>query len=229
MPELANRSQYEDRIVRALRPVFRAIRRDAEDSLRQVGWGQHVRTMADVVGPILAEVYAEAGQALHRWYVAAKADEALVSIGLDRQRLELEADQWSRERASALASSVAANSQAELEKLAAKAAVERADRKKVAAALVVLFSKERMLSIAITEVTRAVTAGEGGASLLFLDDGHQVMKAFWQTERDARVCRVCHPLDGQPPEVWRTIAPAGPPAHPHCRCSLNYRLILRQG
>lgn len=47
--------------------------------------------------------------------------------------------------------------------------------------------------------------------------------AIWQTERDSRVCKICAPLHGQDQDVWQDEFPFGPPAHPNCRCFLNYR------
>lgn len=45
----------------------------------------------------------------------------------------------------------------------------------------------------------------------------------WITERDERVCPICAPLDGQPADAWRDGFPFGPPAHPKCRCHLEYQ------
>lgn len=43
----------------------------------------------------------------------------------------------------------------------------------------------------------------------------------WRTEMDDRVCKVCDPLNGTGPDTWRHQFPAGPPAHPRCRCDLE--------
>lgn len=48
--------------------------------------------------------------------------------------------------------------------------------------------------------------------------------AYWHTERDGRVCKICKPLDGQPEKQWREKYPNGPKAHVACRCYLDWRM-----
>lgn len=85
-------------------------------------------------------------------------------------------------------------------------------------------------TIAETEIQAAVTAGEEAfwneamrSGVVNEDD---VFKT-WRTVRDSRVCPICEPLHGQTVKVrslFDTIAGSknGPPAHPRCRCFLQY-------
>lgn len=87
-----------------------------------------------------------------------------------------------------------------------------------------IFGESRGNRIAVTETTAAATAGgEAGASLtvgLSLAD-------IWWTEEDARVCEICRPLHRKPRQEWMAVYPSGPPAHPMCRCFVEYRGRLR--
>ena len=103
----------------------------------------------------------------------------------------------------------------------------------------------RASSVAATEVTRAISAGERAAReanardaprapdgppgppeptkelprSLAIRDG---LVSTWNTEEDERVCPICNPLDGLREEAWIREFPFGPPAHPQCRCWLTY-------
>ncbi len=46
--------------------------------------------------------------------------------------------------------------------------------------------------------------------------------AVWNTERDAKVCPICSPLDKKREPDWVAKFPTGPPAHPNCRCHLTF-------
>jgi hypothetical protein len=148
----------------------------------------------------LAAVYAEAMRS-----VAADRGWQLPDADVDR-----EAEEWAAAYAVTLGREVAKTTRDWIER--------GGDRESV-------ISAERAENIAITEVTRAITAGELGAialalALAILDEEPE---RVWNTEADARVCPVCRPLHRKPETVWRGTAPGGPPAHPRCRCWLEYR------
>lgn len=74
-----------------------------------------------------------------------------------------------------------------------------------------LFSDARAESIAITETTRAFSAGN---ALLWSIVG--VISSYrWNTQRDERVCPYCAPLDGR---IFPMSSSVRPPRHPNCRC-----------
>lgn len=77
-------------------------------------------------------------------------------------------------------------------------------------------SRERANSIAITETTRAISAGENFAAAALAVILLRVVAWFWETEEDDSVCSICRPLNGQrDPAVEQ-------PAHPGCRCRKRY-------
>lgn len=84
------------------------------------------------------------------------------------------------------------------------------------------FSDSRAEMIAITETTHAVQAGELAAAAAWRAN-YKAKVAYWVTANDDRVCNICGPLDGQHQDVWIAVQPMGPPAHPRCRCRLDWR------
>lgn len=91
--------------------------------------------------------------------------------------------------------------------------------------LVSLFGPRRAERVAMTETTRAQTAGGESAvrSLGGVRDDDR-----WITREDSRVCPVCRPLHNQPRSVWAQQFPSGPgdEVHPDCRCYIEYTVDL---
>jgi len=91
-----------------------------------------------------------------------------------------------------------------------------------------VFGQERAEMIAITEVTRANTAGERGAIQRIGQHTPVVALATWRTQRDERVCPICGPNDEKPESYWRKDYPLGPAStHPRCRCDLIWKFYPR--
>jgi hypothetical protein len=80
----------------------------------------------------------------------------------------------------------------------------------------------RARTIAITEVTRAVSAGEFDAVAQIKKQTGLVLKARWFTSREPNVCPICLPYEGRLKNIWGTRFPFGPPAHPSCNCWLDW-------
>lgn len=82
-----------------------------------------------------------------------------------------------------------------------------------------IFNPARAEAMTTTEVTMAVTmAGESFDNLTDRDrTGDR-----WFTRLDDRVCPVCLPLHGTSRAMWGEDYPNGPPAHPYCRCRIQY-------
>lgn len=85
-----------------------------------------------------------------------------------------------------------------------------------------IFGQGRAESLAITETTRAATEGMLNAAGLLSVLGVLAAKATWITAGDANVCPVCSPLNYRERESWELEFPSGPPAHPRCRCYLEF-------
>lgn len=72
------------------------------------------------------------------------------------------------------------------------------------------------------------TRGAGGDGATTATISRTRVALVWRTERDARVCPKCSPLNGQPDAVWSAKYIAGPPAHPNCRCQLQAVITTEQ-
>jgi hypothetical protein len=84
------------------------------------------------------------------------------------------------------------------------------------------FNRERAELIAITEITRARSQGERAAAEMLAELGIPVV-GTWFTMEDERVCLICGPLHLTPEAYWSQFFPEGSPAHPRCRCRLDWK------
>lgn len=111
------------------------------------------------------------------------------------------------------------------EKLAAE--IVRSTREHVASGgeLDTAYGRARAENIGVTEITRARVAGEQAAVAELRKQGVAV-KTIWRTEQDEAVCAICFPLDGEDEFRYAIDFPDGPPAHPRCRCTLEYEFTL---
>lgn len=84
-----------------------------------------------------------------------------------------------------------------------------------------IFGPSRVEGLAVNETTRANHAG-GEAAVGQL--GGISNDDTWFTAQDGKVCEICGPLHDTPREEWARFFPAGPPAHPRCRCFVVYAI-----
>jgi len=87
-----------------------------------------------------------------------------------------------------------------------------------------VYGQPRAEMIAATEVTRAISAAEAWLVVFWAAEGFESHERRWHTEGDGHVCPICRPLNRAPESVWADRIPAGPPAHPNCRCWLDYQV-----
>lgn len=90
-----------------------------------------------------------------------------------------------------------------------------------------VFSDARASTVAVTEVTRAVSQAEHFAAATFQTPDRKLVPR-WKTEI-AGVCPVCDQFEDTGPEVYGDDYPDGPPAHPNCRCYLDWVSPLSEG
>lgn len=209
MPEHAEtRRDTEAAIVGALWPVFR----DFAPRLESGGGGYQDLQAAvqQAVQPSLEQVFVVAYLLL--WQQVAGSDDRGLALA-EARTLGLQSAAAAAQR---VAAGVALNAQREL-----AAGRLPAD----------ILSRGRAEVIAATETTAQISAGELAARRAIGAErggppgvtGHRDgLIARWVTERDARVCPICRPLDGVREEGWIDRFPSGPPAHPNCRCFLEY-------
>lgn len=208
MPDLSTRFQHEAAIRDVISSVF-----DAHRARLNAGLTESEIHLRDDLERQLAIAL------LLIWMdsTSESAREARVSIDLaEAERL---GRQWSRAAARQAASTVARNTIDALT-YARTGAVSPPDLTDFTDELDAIFGPERAEGIAITETTRAATAATLELETVILDDDVKV-ETLWRTERDARVCRLCSPLNLTDQDIWGLRFPDGPPAHPRCRCWLQ--------
>lgn len=81
------------------------------------------------------------------------------------------------------------------------------------------FGPSRVENIAVTETTGAASAA--GEIAVDATVGRSE-EDRWYTAEDQRVCPICAPLNGRTRSNWSRFFPDGPPAHPRCRCWIEY-------
>lgn len=81
------------------------------------------------------------------------------------------------------------------------------------------FEPSRAENVAASETTAATSAG---AETGVRERDAVSQSDRWRTEEDGRVCPVCSPLNGSTRRRWSRFFPSGPPAHPRCRCWIDY-------
>lgn len=90
-----------------------------------------------------------------------------------------------------------------------------------------IIDSPRWATLAATDVTRAATAGGEFVANAYLVTRGMLVDTTWRTAADAKVCPICGPLDGLTRVVWERFIGQGPPAHPNCRCWLDYSWVTR--
>lgn len=154
----------------------------------------------------LADTYLRAAEQLQRE----------VNQPFNRPQWEAEAQRWAAAYAKQLATEIAATTADGVEQAIRKA---RESGMAADAYWVGLFSPARAESIAVTETTRSITAGERRLidrySQRVGGDIAPLAIAVWQVE-DMSACPVCLKLNGTPEEAWGETFRDGPPAHPRC-------------
>lgn len=92
----------------------------------------------------------------------------------------------------------------------------------VVAALDPAFGKTRATAIAVTEATRASSAGMQAYQNEMKKAGIKT-KRVSHTNEDDKVCPICRPLDGKAEDEWPQQD--GPPWHVRCRCFLTLEVV----
>lgn len=220
MPDLADRAQFEASIVAELTPVFAAEYDRALDSpgASIVPYAQFQADLQRMMQSELLGVFQAAG-------VALSIGQALfMSAGAFEQT----GRQWAATMSRELSAQVVETSR----RMTADAfSLARGDRSRLADALkLVYLAPARLDTIAVTETTRAISAGEHAVVIPFnndvrrsgRDDDPRLLVPIWRIDPRSNVCEICLSIDGHANEVWGHVYPGGPPGHVHCACYLDY-------
>jgi phage portal protein BeeE len=207
------------------------------------------RALYEALGPLLArwgtravtallsgESFDEAGfsAALRGLLLGELAGVAMAALGdlaeaigpeFDEAILATEASRWARQYTFELVTGLTGRTR-ELIATATASYLETPGmtRAQVEALLSGAFGARRAEAIAVTEITRAASAATtvyqqqlAAAGLTF--------ERVWRTVSESSVCPICEPLDGKGENEWAEQHPAGPPAHPKCRCATTLRRV----
>jgi hypothetical protein len=217
MPDLANRREREEELAAALLLLLDDAAKRISATGGQASWDQIESELRRALVPVLQRVYIEAAAGL-----AAERGRPI-----ERDAIVGAAIEWANNRAAELAKELVARDREKIALLLEGIRSGIITVEEAAAQLAAAYGPARAAELAITEVTRAVSAGEIGliALLGLMDETGAAGKpeAYWHTEQDARVCPECAPLDGTPESVWGKRHQYGPPAHPNCRCWLDWQ------
>jgi hypothetical protein len=219
MSDIANRGELEADFARRL---SRLMRGDVGRVLDAVGdppsldnvpatlWDEINMSYTREIAPALEKVFLQQARVL--------LDE--IPIGVDWGLINRRAVDWARSYTYDLVRGIN-NTSREALRSAGSAYFERGQtRAELEAALSRIYSPVRSEMIAVTEITRAASAGEIAVDEELRRDGIE-MSVVWQTSNDELVCPLCSPLNGKPRGIdWSEP----PPRHPRCRCWINHVL-----
>lgn len=218
MPDIANRRDREQQVETLLR---RAIGRTRQDILSALGSPPNVANVPDSLWQQLhADVEDDTRRVIAIMMLLAirrMNDDKSIPFILPPSVAAERAAAFANARAATLADSITSTFQDRLHTVT-NAGGTAADMRKAMREI----REEQAKRGGITETTTANSAGE-----LAYADEHEAetgvkLTATWNTERDGHVCEICAPLDGADDEDWRDDFPDGPPAHPSCRCWLEF-------
>ena len=226
MPDVPNRSLYERDLAADLRASFADERARAERG-EEPDWERLRGRTDEAIAVVLLLVFM-------------LADKRFNKIVLGGQGANLPpgtASNYVAQRAGTVSAALVRNMQAEFQVLRGTAQSQA----ELSGGLDVVFSDARAEGTAVTEITGAVSTAETQAAELYnrqLSIGAfgvaaigavglasatlAPLTAIWKTELDSKVCPICFPLEGEPKDSWEHDFPDGPPAHPRCRCTLDW-------
>lgn len=141
-----------------------------------------------------------------------------VESQLAAANLRVASAQYAAARSRVVASTLAANIRGELQAVASVAQSPA----EATAGVDAILSRARAERIAASEVTAAASQAEIDSANEYEATTGRRLSATWMAESDNRVCPKCLSLAGTRREEWESEHPSGPPAHPACRCWLDW-------
>lgn len=220
MPDLSERDYWEGKLARELSRFGRLQMGELYDLLGDPPqlsrvpddwWRKHRDQLAGVLAGVLLEVFLDAAKRLDSKLTVSPPDWAVVEQG---------GADWVRSYADSLAGSITANTKKALETLLVLWAAHEWTADLLQRKVFALFGATRLANIAITEVTRAVSAAEQFLVRLLRSIANLALVPVFQTAKDERVCILCNPRDGK-----RITDGLFPPLHPRCRCYVEWTVL----
>ena len=167
-------------------------------------WTSGWKDIQREVEPILVDTYVQSALEL-----------PLVGITIDWDLINSSAVNWARTSLVPTLQKMFGNTYAGVSELVPRYFEERWSRADLAKHLERYYSPVRAEMIAITETTRAKVEGEW-AAVEEINRRGVILVPTWITQKDERVCPICGPRHGN------RITSDRPPAHPRCRCYVDY-------
>lgn len=220
MPEYANRDAKENALARLLSRLSASMRRDISAILGDPpdfanitfgDWERMQRGYLEILSPELQEVFVE--MALQ--YAGS------VGYTMEYEIIISAASQWASSYSFELVRGINNTSRTQLQALFGRFFNEPVPLRELTQKLTQLYGPVRAEMIAVTEVTRAASAGQ---ALVVSDLRRQGvgMISIWRTQADEIVCPICSPRDGKLRGDGWTL---DPPAHVRCRCWREDKVI----
>lgn len=144
-----------------------------------------------------------------------------INYGVDDATLQRAAQAWAADRARQLVPTLNQTTTRKLDRYIRQFLQGGITNEQLIDRLSNLMSRSRAEAAAITEVTRAVSEGQEFIADQLRNQGVN-LNSIWQVLADERVCPICAPRHGMPQGTnWFDL----PPAHPRCRCFVNYEVV----
>lgn len=224
MGEFANRADWESRLQRALEKLQKQqLQRLLESlgdppnlaNLHPDFWNEFSTEYREALYPLLEGIFLDGA--------AQRLDAS--TIGVDWDLVNEAAARWARQYTFDLVSGITDHSQQALREKVGGYWETPTSLGALTDSLAQLFGPVRAEMIAITETTRAAVNGQ-------IELVHQLgaqgveMVAVWQTNNDDIVCPLCGPRNQQR-QFTNWSEP--PPAHPRCRCWIDFEFADGNG
>lgn len=218
MPDPKQRPQWERQFSQVVRTELDKIRPSVDRGPLSVNWP----SLNDGLKTALVEPYREAFIAafLILWFDKGLRSRDFQPPNMTPADVLPQAQRYAETMAGGLAGEITTQTAASVRGAVDGSTGEVVDNSKVASA----FGLKRIERIGVTETTRTISAGELAARDELQRIAENGIIGRWITERDAKVCPICRPLDGKAESIWAQQFPDGPPAHPNCRCTILYEV-----
>ena len=201
------RGDFEQEIIRKLKPVFRKAQVRTLDALQRGVEPDDDELRKELIAlfvPILTSA------ALYK----VNLFEDQFTIAFEAGETQAEAERWARAHAAAMVAGLIITTQNVVGGIESDATQDE-----IEATVDRAFDENRREQIGITETTVALMWGALMYQRLMAGRGVQI-ELIWYTQNDELVCEICGPLHGTKQEVWSQEFPGGPPAHVRCRCDV---------
>lgn len=147
-------------------------------------------------------------------------------VGVEYDNILTDAAAWAQRYAYDLVKGITNTQREHLQNVISQVVDGKLSREDAVSMIEPMFGEVRAEMIATTEVTRAMSAATELYTKQLRDAGYTI-QVRWYTWEDERVCEICAPLDHTLEDVWRTVAPGGPPAHVNCRCKTVVEVVRK--